>query len=365
MDNDIQTSPLLKHHVFTDPYPVVQSSKNSDSSATIKITVKANAGILCKFITIEVPIGEDESDMFSKRPVASSSDTNWDPTGDNVFGSGNSGARKSVFNFKHQLPNDPITADVVFTISGIVNKSTGVTTIVIREYSSAQVEKKFTAKSIEKEIIKTPEVFYLRNLYMRYPTSENIVTFADRGKAIQLAWESNGDTFKLHTSLSTTPVDTKGQKFYKIDKGLTTDTSFTVEAIKDGKKLYQQYIAKVSLPDATFNTLTVDFKFNLPQIFLSSLRRVNVGILRPFRSIGDGFLEVHLAVNTPKGEYVVEISTGDKIYLARCKSKESNISFFPIYHNTLTKITAHQIVMGKLDITCHWIGSNSGGIQQQ
>ncbi|RAJ83686.1 hypothetical protein CLV59_103658 [Chitinophaga dinghuensis] len=265
-------STLLKYDISTDPATVNISGDNNPDTAKIIIQVKADTNVLCKYISIQVPVGPDATDMYSVNPLPNSSSDNsdWVPTNDFVPGMGNDNSgNDSTFLYKHTNDGYTVDSDVTFTINGTVNDEAGTAQIMIREISATVDDGTYQIRPMTHNITKvaTQDTFYLNSAVVAYLDTPGVpVALLDRNRGFQLNWQSNGSDFKLFIGgTGGQPIDLGTQSFYQVSAGLTSDTTYIIQAQKDSDYLNLEYTVSINAPDAGFTSLSANTFTDLSQ----------------------------------------------------------------------------------------------------
>ncbi|MGO4293283.1 hypothetical protein [Chitinophaga sp. RAB17] len=261
-NRDQESSPLLQYTISTNPSPVNISSGNNTVTAQIIIQVGADQDVLCKYISIGVPVGDGSDDMYSVSPLATSSCDNpdWEISTDNIHGMTDENGSTKNFLYKHISDDMTVSTDVTFTINGTVNSESGTATIQINEYAMGINDDNYMKRQKSQDIAKAAEEsFFLNSLVLEYLDTPGVpVTLIDKTRGVQLIWQSNGDYFKVYSGSGLDPVYKGSGKSYAMPEGLTSDLALIVEADKDGDVLYQEYVIKVSSPMLTVSTLEIN-----------------------------------------------------------------------------------------------------------
>lgn len=255
MHQDQIPPPLLNYTITTDPSPI-----DLGVEAKIIITVDTDKSVACQWISFEVPLGDDASDMYVVSPTPTYEEpdnTDWGPSSVPAPFQGNKNSK--TFLFLHESEDEIVDTPVTFILKGTVNNAAGIATIQIKESSSKITDSNYMNREKPQEINKSAmEAFYLNSVVVRYSDAEEPVALIDKGRRIQLQWQSNGDSFKVYSGSGPAPVHTTTDKFYEMPGGLQSDTAYIIEAIKEGKYLYQEYVVKVSKPVGDFSELTTN-----------------------------------------------------------------------------------------------------------
>lgn len=142
--------------------------------------------------------------------------------------------------FRFTPPNAPAAIGkdgLLFQLTGIaVNKQVGITTIIINEESSYQVEP-MTARSNQYSVPKFPYEWYMTDFALEDPST--VVTCGDRAK---LAWKASQEgTFTIF-SFGHPPEDVSGRATFQ-SRPLSFDTTFILQgAIQAGGETVNHYL---------------------------------------------------------------------------------------------------------------------------
>ncbi|RAJ76590.1 hypothetical protein CLV59_108109 [Chitinophaga dinghuensis] len=276
-----QSDMLLKYTVVTDPSPVNISSDNGSVTADIKIQVAANSDVMCKYILVGIPMGDDPTDLYAASPVptASSDNSDWVISTDNVPGMSNDdGENTKNFLFKN-IGDVTVDNAVTFTTSGTVNKQSGTVPITISERSTSVDDGTYATRSMTQNITKMgEEAFYLNAAVITYLDTPGVpVPLLDRNRGFQLQWQSNGEDFKIYPGVGGTQYKDLGtQTFYEETSGLTSDKTYIIEAQKGTEYLYLEYVATINSPDETFTNLVATNSTGLSNGHTTILNRMYV-----------------------------------------------------------------------------------------
>ncbi|MBV7530478.1 hypothetical protein [Chitinophaga sp. sic0106] len=264
------STPLLSYTIKTEPSPVNISSPNKPATARIIITIGANPTILCKDITVQIPIGDSATDMYRVSPTPTGSIL-WAPWRLAANPNSNPPNMKTI-PFKNTAEDKAVNAEIKITLEGTVNQNSGIAGIQVIENSTKATENKYMKKTTTLDIKKSgEEAFFLNNVVASSLTATgHPVAEFEKNKGLQLTWQSNGDAFKVYSKTNLKPT-TQTAKFYRIDKGLTSDTTFIIEATKAGKTHYQEYLVKIKDANESFNQVTVIDSINLSNYAASKL----------------------------------------------------------------------------------------------
>ncbi len=377
-----QTDTLLKYKVSTNPSPVDISSNNGPVTADIYIQVAANSDVMCKYISVRIPIGDDSTDMYATNPIptASSDNSDWVESTDNIPGLSN-GDESNTKNFLFKNIGD-ITVDntVTFKITGTVNQQSGIVPITISELSTSVDDDTYATRSITQNITKMgEETFYLNAAVITYLDTPGLpVPLLDRNRGFQLQWQSNGDNFKIYPGgQSAEGINLGTQTSYQENQGVHTDTTYIIEAQKDDKYLYLEYTAHVKEPDVTLNSLTVETYTELlsgSTRTLGDIQKLAQGHQIPtqyYEASSDGFLMLSIAP-IGVGDYdIVNTITLAGMVVSGCSFTTSgraegigqtfNTVTVPIRNGDLFFFTATSSVRGNgMTTTVYWQGLGNG-----
>ncbi|MGO4293284.1 hypothetical protein [Chitinophaga sp. RAB17] len=263
---------LLKYNINTDPPNVHISGDNNPATAKIIIQVTADPNVLCKDISIEVPIGDGATDMYvtSPLPTSSCNNSDWVPSNEFIPGMGgdSNDGNDSTFLYKHTNDGYAVDSDVTFTINGTVNDQAGIAQITIREFSTTIDDGNYQIRPMTHNITKAGEdAFYLNSAVIVYIDTPDVPAgLLDRYRGFQLNWQSNGTGFKLYIGgTGGQPIDLGTQSYYKVSAGLAIDTTYIIQAQKGGDYLYLEYTASVNTPDASFTSISANKATDLSQ----------------------------------------------------------------------------------------------------
>ncbi|MBV7530479.1 hypothetical protein [Chitinophaga sp. sic0106] len=356
-----QTATLLQYTISTTPSPVYISADNDPVAATIEIAVAANPDVLCKYIAIQVPIGNDATDMYQVSPVPTGTNDNpdWILSTDVVPGMSDSDGNYTTFLFKHNIENKAVTSGIKITINGTVNDSSGIAAIVIKEDSTLINNVTYMMRKQLQDITKTAvETLYLNNIIVTYLDTPGVpAALPDRNRGIQLTWDSNGDYFNVYAGSDLKPISQGESKQYVMSGGLITDTVFIIEAIKDNNSVYQQYVLNVNAPDAVISDLSVIKSLDISQVFFdafnfSTIQYGSYPPNMPYIAGGDGFLIVNIdASSVLIGTNIqLTLSIGD----ATCTAPNITTKIIPVKKGTSFYLQSGGF--GDAKVNYYWIG---------
>ncbi|RAJ83687.1 hypothetical protein CLV59_103659 [Chitinophaga dinghuensis] len=263
MENkDQDAATLLQYTISTNPSPVNISSSTNAVTAQIIIQVAADQDVLCKYISIAIPVGDDSDDMYLISPIPTSSSDNddWEISADIIHGMNDDDGNTQNFLYKHTSDDMTVSTGITFTIDGTVNSVSGTATIQIKEYSMGLDDDNYMIRQKSQDISKAAqETFFLNSVVLEYIDTPGVpVGLIDKSRGVQLTWQSNGDYFKVYAGSSPSPVYEGEGQSYVMPNGLTTDLAVIVEADKGGDVLYQEYVIKVNSPTLEVSRLDVD-----------------------------------------------------------------------------------------------------------
>lgn len=372
MQRDQSASPLLHYTVTTQPATVKLSTATNPATTDIVVAIAADSNVQCNYLSVIVPVGDAATDMYQTNPVptAASNSTDWSPSDDNVEGmSAANTANFKTFLFKHQTEDDIVDTPFTITVSGTVNMQAGNATIQIKESSCpADDSDDYSIKQKTQDIAKTADdQFYLNSAVMVYNDTPLVpIAIVERNRAVQLKWQSNGDSFVVYTEAG--PTLSFPDKYFDTPTGLTMDSVFIIEATKGEQVQYLQYVAKVYKPDASFGNLTIEEAIinntSIQNATISSYLNVSASIVHllsapmllaqgilnsslSFVAPTDGYilivvntypnennyLDVEGTVTTPNGTFSVSCIPNDGFYNA------SNSTTVPINNNTVFSLS--------------------------
>jgi hypothetical protein len=262
----------------------------------------------CRRISLYVPVGELEGDIFSQVPLIKSTLEGWVASSTPPDGWAPPAAlegappttRYQRFIVQNQNADFVVPREFALelTLTGNVNtttkKNTGnnLATIWVREEAvlssreafppDAQVvprEKGFPIAKYEGFLL------YINSFYATESASSQLPkTSYASGTPLHLSWESNGRNFDVYqgsTKLNTEPLP---RPSFLLPAGITTDTTFVLKAISHEKSLYATLTLTVTNPSLTpksitgvVDNITIDGK-GAGHVLLNSGRAGNVGV---------------------------------------------------------------------------------------
>lgn len=253
---------LLSYIQTTVPSPL-QVSTNTPTSGQIAFSVQSNADVLCKMITVSVPIGDNDDEVYTVTPSPSGSinTTNWALSSQIIAGKDIGlldGVNYRVFTINNNTAGYAVSSSFTLTITGNVNKITSTTAIVqLQEYSSPIVNPNYTIKSQSFPMTKsTAPAFYVSNFISSLAGTPTIpATEFSNGASFLLSWASNGTYFQIFQKGTTTPVYQGTATTFTLS-GISTDTTFVLVATLSGATLYESLTVTISNPSLSPSSVT-------------------------------------------------------------------------------------------------------------
>lgn len=239
---------LLTYYFPSQPYPLEVSTNNHFANGSLTVVVSDPAGdVYAQGIDIYLPIGAGQPGYLSgNTPIASCNTTRW------TIGSGalvkeedlplvlRVGGRDGATPYYVMYACIPetnadelIDFDLQFTfqITG-VDTFTGPYVVGIGETASKTAGVFGNMVFASYTAIKTQAAFTLKNFIASATTGDVNAPIGSiaRNTAFQLSWESNGSQFRLYTAQNPTPIYTGTSSAYTVAGGITTDTTYILQA---------------------------------------------------------------------------------------------------------------------------------------
>lgn len=258
MQNQTTAPPLLLSNnltISTNP------SLTINSTSSVVVTITANTTVLCKQIVITVPTGSNADELFLTEPSININTSNWELSGQDVDPVVNplapSDASYSTYTLLNKTSGFSVSDTLSITFLGEINGEMGDVLLFVNEFSATTDTPTYSVKSGNYSLTKLPSIgFFVTNFMSALPSSPLLpCTQFVNDTPLMLSWKSNGTYFNIYAKGNSQPVYSGTATTCTITAGISTETTFILEAVSGSDKLYETLTLTVSNPDLVVNSI--------------------------------------------------------------------------------------------------------------
>lgn len=247
------TDPLiLTYQVYgKDHKPLTLSTEGE-----VCIVLEPNSTIKCEKIILKVPQGDDADCIFetSTATLTPPDKRYWSTGKSQVIHDDELDIDYMQWTLVNLDPNHLVTHGANCSVSGMVNNNAGTAQVVVKEKTKNTGDSSYKLRQGNFPIIKSNvPVFFLQNLIAIDPLNSGYPCGAiQQGYAVEIRWNSNGTSYELYQSGSTTPIYSGTNTSYTLNNGITdTTTFFCIATNANGDKLFESFTLTVINPALT------------------------------------------------------------------------------------------------------------------
>ncbi|MGN7824400.1 hypothetical protein ACTJJB_30025 [Chitinophaga sp. 22536] len=244
------TDPLiLTYQVYgKDHKPLTLSTEGE-----VCIVLEPNSTIKCEKIILKVPQGDDADCIFetSTATLTPPDKRYWSTGKSQVIHDDELDIDYMQWTLVNLDPNHLVPHGANCSVSGMVNSNAGTAQVVIKEKTKNTGDNDYKLRQGDFPIIKSNvPAFFLQNLIAIDPLNSGYPCGAiQQGYAVEIRWSSNGTSYELYQSGSTTPIYSGTNTSYTLNNGITdTTTFFCIATNANGDKLFESFTLTVINP---------------------------------------------------------------------------------------------------------------------